>query len=138
MPKTRSDIVRRLVRRFAVLAPREDPFEIANLAAEEMEAAGFVFESEEEPMAEEVTVMAKGAPGPHGHLLVVNVADGRAWRYLTKAEAQLAADLYNRRKKIATVAGELRARADTVFVVWELLQADLRRWAALLEGKEKP
>ena len=99
---------------------------------EAAEAAGVVWEPEEEPLAERVLI------GRYSQL-------GDAWILwrdrdrrlaLTEAEAGCAADLYNRRKDIATVGRNLREAGGSAEITH--LRADaLRMWADLLEGTEK-
>ena len=105
-------------------------------AIHQMEAAGVVWE--EEPLAVDVKVAdLYGIPGFQGvqYALAV-VRDGVRERLLTKAEARLAADLYNRRGAIDSVARDIRrwTGGDPASSV-HLLPGELRRWADALEGK---
>lgn len=105
------------------------------------EAAGVVWDPEEEPMAGRLAAAdLYGVPcfaDPQWSLALV-LRGGFRSRLMTKREAEVAADLYNRRKNIATVAGELRLLAQASGCDHgTLFASEVRRWADLLEGKEK-
>jgi hypothetical protein len=104
---------------------RKRYWEAEDIAA--AEAAGVVWDPEEEPLAERLYVVdSLTLPGDSMPAWLLSTVAGDS--YLTKETAQAAADLYNRRGNIARVARELRASA-------HYGERRFEGWADYLEGK---
>lgn len=100
------------------------------------DAAGVAWDPEEEPMAERLwAVDVCGVPGFAGDQWVLAVCrDFVRERLATKAEATLAADLYNRREAIEEVAAKLADLTERSHF-HGLFAGTFRAWANRLRGK---